>query len=571
MTRRTGAVLVVVTLWLGSTAAVSRAQESAAAPRPDQVAPEAEFPTAPVEVDGTLLFPVRGVSAFPAAERAAAIAKRVASLGADPNFDPRALRTQEIDLGTVVVGGDLRVMVVTDADAQIEGVGRNVLAEAYRQRIGAAIEEYRRARTAASLLAGGKRALVATAILAILLVLVVRLARRLDALIERHVRRRFASLGIQSLQLVSAERIWGALRGALRGARALAILALVFFYMEYVLGLFPWTRASAHRLGGYVIGPLASMGRALVAEIPDLIFLAILVVVVRFALRLIRLFFDAVARQEVTFAQFDPAWAWPTYRLVRVAVVAFAVVVAYPYIPGSGSAAFKGISVFLGVIFSLGSSSTIANIIAGYTMTYRRAFRVGDRVRIGEAMGDVTEIRLQVTHLRTVKNEEVIVPNSSILNSEIVNYSTFARAQGLILHTTVGIGYEVPWRQVEAMLLLAAERTTGLLREPPPFVLQKSLGDFAVNYELNASCDDAQAMAPLYTALHRNVLDVFNEYGVQIMTPAYEGDPEQPKVVPKEQWHASPAAAKRTGEATFIHDASPVSPALGGSHETPRS
>jgi small-conductance mechanosensitive channel len=146
-----------------------------------------------------------------------------------------------------------------------------------------------------------------------------------------------------------------------------------------------------------------------------------------------------------------------------------------------------------------------------------------------------------VTHVRTPKNEEVIVPNSSILNQEVTNYSSLAKTQGLILHSVVGIGYETPWRQVEAMLLLAAERTPGLLRAPPPFVLHKSLGDFAVNYELNVYCDDAQAMMRLYTELHRQILDVFNEYGVQIMTPAYEADPAQPKVVPRDQWTLPPA------------------------------
>jgi small-conductance mechanosensitive channel len=181
-------------------------------------------------------------------------------------------------------------------------------------------------------------------------------------------------------------------------------------------------------------------------------------------------------------------------------------------------------------------------MIAGYMMTYRRAFRLGDRVKIGDTVGDVAEMRLQVTHLKTVKNEEVIIPNSTILNNEVVNYSSLARKEGLILHTTVGIGYETPWRQVEAMLLLAAKRTPGLMTEPAPFVRQRALGDFCVTYELNAYCGDAQAMGLLYTAMHRNILDVFNEYGVQIMTPAYEGDPEVPKVVPKEQWYSAPAA-----------------------------
>jgi small-conductance mechanosensitive channel len=203
------------------------------------------------------------------------------------------------------------------------------------------------------------------------------------------------------------------------------------------------------------------------------------------------------------------------------------------------------VSLFLGIVFSLGSSTAIANIIAGYMMTYRRAFKVGDRVRIGDIVGDVIEVRLQVTHLRSVKNEEIVVPNSQILSSDVLNYSSLARTDGLILHTEVGIGYETPWRQVEAMLVAAAERTSGLLTEPRPFVLLKKLGDFAVVYELNVYCQEARTMNALYTALHRNILDVFNEYGVQIMTPAYEGDPQEPKVVPPARWFTEPASDSR--------------------------
>jgi small-conductance mechanosensitive channel len=283
------------------------------------------------------------------------------------------------------------------------------------------------------------------------------------------------------------------------------------------------------------------MGTGLLEAVPGLVFIALLAVVTRYLLRLLWLFFAALQQGRVTLAGFDPDWAAPTYRLVRILAVAFAVVVAYPYIPGSGSEAFKGISLFLGVMFSLGSSSAISSIVAGYTMTYRRAFRVGDRVKIGEHVGEVVQTRLIVTHLRSPKNEEIVIPNSVIMNQEVVNYSTIAREQGLILHTTVGIGYETPWRQVEAMLLEAAGRTPGLRKEPPPFVLERALGDFAVTYEINAYTEDPRAALRQYAALHRNILDVFNEYGVQIMTPAYEGDPPVPKVVPKDQWFAPPA------------------------------
>ena len=252
---------------------------------------------------------------------------------------------------------------------------------------------------------------------------------------------------------------------------------------------------------------------------------------------------SGIERRAINFDGFEPEWASPTFRIVRIAVIGFAAVVAYPYIPGSQSEAFKGISLFFGLVFSLGASSVVANILAGYSLIYRRTFKVGDRVKINDVVGDVASMRLQVTHLRTVKNEDVIVPNSVILTSQVVNYTSYAATDGLILHTTVGIGYEVPWRQVEAMLLMAAGRTPGLRPTPAPFVRQRSLGDFAVSYELNVYCGDAHAMLALYSALHQNIQDVFNEYGVQIMTPAYESDPSSAKVVPRDQWYQAPARA----------------------------
>jgi small-conductance mechanosensitive channel len=254
-----------------------------------------------------------------------------------------------------------------------------------------------------------------------------------------------------------------------------------------------------------------------------------------------RLFFDAVGSGRTPLRGFDAEWARPTYHIVRILVILLTLVIAYPYLPGSGSAAFQGLSIFAGLMLSLGASSAMASLIAGYTVTYRRAFRVGDRITVGDFTGEVSEVRLMVTHLRTAKNEEVVVPNSVVLQSHVVNYTKLAKTHGLILHTTVSIGYEIAWRQVEAMLLLAAERTSGLSRDPQPFVLEKALGDFAVTYELNVYVESASGMLQRYAELHRNILDVFNEYGVQIMTPAYEGDPEQPKIVPKEQWFPTPA------------------------------
>lgn len=519
---------------------------ASAAPPPGTTPPASveaaeEITTAPVILDGVELFRVRGVSAFPAERRAQAIAERIEQLAQDRAISPEKLRVVEAEDRSKILAAERMVMAAFDADAQLEGVGRPVLAQVYAARIVEAVKAYRQDRSPRVLLMNTAYA-VGAMLLLVLALLGVRWAfPRLDAALERRYKAKLHDLQIQSFRILQAEQLWAGLHGTIRTLRLLLVLVLLYLTAHFVLGLYPWTRSFAQRLFALLLGPLQTMGAAVVDAIPNLLFIAILIIVTRYLLKLVRLFFAGIEHGTVTLAGFDREWAWPTYRIVRLLVIAFAVIVAYPYIPGSGSAAFQGVSIFLGVIFSLGSTSVIANVIAGYTMTYRRAFKVGDRIKIDEHIGDVAERRLLVTRLRSPKNEEIVVPNSVILNSSVINYSTLARQGGLILHTTVGIGYETPWRQVEAMLLQAAERTPGLLKQPPPFVLQKSLGDFCVTYEINVYCDQPASMAALYTALHRNILDVFNEYGVQIMTPAYEGDPEQPKIVRKDQWFAAPA------------------------------
>ena len=531
--------LCVLVLLLAGAVGAAQAQEAGGLPAGDGVS------TAPVELDGTVLFRVRGVSALPASERARVIHDRIVAVAANPAIPVDALRVVQTDGAIRILAGDQPILGVVEADASLEQVTPTELSAALLYRLREAISTYRAARSPAAL----RRAMISTALATILLCAVTAAVlwfwRWVDRFLTRRLHTRIHSVGIQSFEVVRADRIWAAVRNALIGLRTILLLAIFLTYLGYVLGQWPRTRGFARDMVGFALAPLETIGQGLVANIPSLVFLAVLFFFVRFALKLVRLFFEAVSRGTVVLSGFDAEWGQPTYKIVRVLIVAFALVVAYPYIPGSESDAFKGVSLFLGIVFSLGSSTAIANIIAGYMMTYRRAFKLGDRVRIGDIVGDVIEMRLQVTHLRSVKNEEIVVPNSQILSSDVLNYSSLARTDGLILHTEVGIGYETPWRQVEAMLRAAAERTSGLLTEPQPFVLLKKLGDFAVVYELNVYCQEVRAMNALYTALHRNILDVFNEYGVQIMTPAYEGDPTEPKVVPRARWFTEPASDPR--------------------------
>jgi small-conductance mechanosensitive channel len=543
--RFNGACVMVLLFLFQASAAIAQAPEPESEIEAAEVA--APDPVAPVTIDGTVLFSVRGASALPAEERAARIAAAIKKVARDVSFDPANLALVEDGPFTSIMAGDTRVLAVVDADAHLEDLDRNTLAVVIAERLRQAIEEYRADRRPEALMSGGLRALGATVVMLLIVVALRRLWRGVDSRLAAHVERRLRAMGVESLQAGGSERAGSVLRSTLGAIRAVVMIVALFLYLHVVLGLFPWTRPLHAQVKGWFLDPLRVIGQGVVEAIPNLIFLVILFLLVRWLLGLIRLFFFAVERGSVTLSGFDPEWAQPTFKIVRVLVILLGVVVAYPYIPGSSSAAFKGVSIFAGVIFSLGSSSVISNLIAGFAMTYRRAFRIGDRVRIGEVVGDVAEVRLQVTHLRTPKNEDVVVPNSMILGGEVVNYTTLAKSRGLILHTTVGIGYETPWRQVEAMLLMAAARVDGLLREPAPFILQKGLGDFCVTYELNVYCDQPHAMPQLYTGLHRAILDVFNEYGIQIMTPSYEGDPEQPKVVPRDQWFAAPAAPPSEG------------------------
>jgi len=520
-----------------------------AAPAQDAV-PAGEVPVAPVQLDGRTLFSVRGVSAYSAEERAAAIAERIRDLAADPTFDPATLQAEEIAGGGRIASKDGRlVMNIYDADSVHEGFSREGVSAAVLLRVRQAIAEWRAARTPEALTTSLLHSLGALLALVFGLALVIVGARRIEARLEQRYRARLPRLGIGSFEILRAERIWTALRALTALLRLLLCMVLAFVCLRYALGRFPQSRGLADSLDDLVMGPVERLGVGALNFLPDLLFLIILWFIARWFIRLTYLFFQAVERGTVKPANFEPEWAMPTYRLVRLAIIAFALVVAYPYIPGSESGAFKGVSLFLGVLISIGSSSAISNIVAGYMLTYRRAFRVGDRVRIGDVVGEVTDVHMQVTHLRTNKNESVTIPNSTILGGQVINYSTLAARDGLILHVTVGIGYETPWRQVEAMLLLAAERTQGLMRTPPPFVQQLALGDFAVTYELNAHCDAPHKMVSLRSAMHRSVLDLFNEYGVQIMTPAYEADTEVPKLVPREKWFTEPAARLGTERA----------------------
>jgi len=247
----------------------------------------------------------------------------------------------------------------------------------------------------------------------------------------------------------------------------------------------------------------------------------VIIVIFRYVLRGIRFLKNEVENGKLSLPGFFPEWANPTYQLLKVIIYAFMLIVIFPYLPGSDSPVFQGVSVFLGVLFTFGSSGSLSNVVAGLVLTYMRLFKIGDRVKIGEVEGDVIEKSLLVTRIRTIKNEIISIPNSTVMNGYTVNYSSDSADKGLIIHTTVTIGYDVPWKEMHKALLNAADRTNLLLREPNPFVLQTSLDDFYVSYQINAHTKDPNKQAAIYSQLHCNIQDCCYEAGIEILSPHY--------------------------------------------------
>lgn len=492
---------------------------------------------APVKLDGKSLFYVRGISSYPAELRAATISKRIRKAASDRSISIDSVKLITLEDRTMVFAGKEFIMNLYNPDAVNEGIDLAALSSIIHQRIVDAVRLFRHDRTQSVLFKKLLYAVGAIIILLVLLKLFLWLFKLINNSLENRIRKRVESVEDRSFKLIRSGQIWNIFHKLVNIIRFFIILLLSAALILYLLDLFPWTKGVRVFITNIFINPLRTFGLGLYNFLPSLAFLIIIFLVTRYILKLVNLLASRVDKGSIVIRNFDSEWAKPTVRIVKISIIAFSIVVAYPYIPGSGTNAFKGISVFIGLIFSLGSSSFIGNLIAGYSMIYRRAFKKGDLIKAGEHIGFVEEQQILVTRLRSFKDEEIVIPSSVLLNSNILNYSSRAKKSGVILHTKVGIGYETPWRQVDAMLKLAAERTEGLLKDPAPFVLKESLGDFAVNYEINAYCQDISQILFIYNSLHQNILDIFNENDVQIMTPAYMKDPEAPKVVPKDKWN----------------------------------
>ncbi|MEP7327371.1 MAG: mechanosensitive ion channel family protein [Gemmatimonadota bacterium] len=476
-------------------------------------------PRAPVVLLFDTLFYLHSrLGPFSPEQRAATASARLAQFRGAIASGRDTLRVEEVEGHSEIIAGDQVLMTVLDADAKPTGKPRAEVAQTYVAAIRAAAFAAAKSTGLRALAVDTLFAVATTAALLLLLRLLVFVFRRLYAFLAGP---RIPALRIQKLELLSGRRLGEALTVLARVIRAILTILVFYFYVPLVLSFFPGTAPYSRRIVGYIVTPLESVWTGFLAYLPKVFFIVVIVLVTRYILKLVRLIFLAMASGALTFRNFHRDWAIPTYNIVRFLIIAFAVVVMFPYLPGAGSDAFKGVSLFVGVLFSLGSSGAVGNIIAGVVLTYTRAFQIGDRVKIGETVGDVMQRTLLVTRVRTIKNVEVTIPNGTVLGSQVINYTSQAADRGLILHTTVTIGYDAPWKQVHELLIAAAKATPEVLADPAPFVLQTSLDDFYVTYEINAYTNDASVMARTYSALHQNIQDRFNEGGVEIMSPHY--------------------------------------------------
>lgn len=471
--------------------------------------------------DETLFVIYDRIGAFTPQERARAITERLAQLAKDPFTAIYPVTVVDHGATSDLVYDDIVVMTVTDRDAQPTGKTRQEVAAECVRKIQAALSKSRQHSTFRTLLVDGALALLDTIVLVALLILFHKTFPKIYGKIDGWRGTAIRPIKIQRVELLSADQIAAALTGIAKTVRIGAVLILLYIYLTTVLGIFPWTRGISMTLIEAVLTTLRAIGEAFASYIPDIVSIAVIVVVARYILKIIGLVFAGIGKGAIRLKGFHQEWAEPTYKIVRFLVIVFTTIAVFPYIPGSQSEGFRGISVFLGLLISLGSAAAIGNVVAGVVLTYMRPFRIGDRVKIADTTGDVVEKTLLVTRVRTIKNVDVTIPNAMVLSSHLINFSSIARTQGLILHTSVTIGYDTPWRKIHELLITAARATTHLLTTPEPFVLQTSLNDFYVTYEINAYTDQPNLMATIYAELHQNIQDTFNEAGVEIMSPHY--------------------------------------------------
>jgi len=364
-------------------------------------------------------------------------------------------------------------------------------------------------------------AVVIVIVQVILIWLVWFLVKKLSAKIEAGAGSRIKPLTIRNYKLLSAKQITDVILFSLRILKYLITIFQLFITVPIVFSLFPATEDLASGIFGIVFDPIKTIVLGVIKYIPNLITIIIILLVIKYVIRALKFFAKQIANEKVKLPGFYADWAWPTFNLLRVLLYAFTVALVYPYLPGSESRIFQGVSVFVGLIVSLGSSSSIGNLVAGLVITYMRPFKIGDRIKIKDITGFVVEKSAFVVRLRNIKNEFITFPNLTVLNSEVINFNTSGEQEGLILHAKITVGYDAPWRDVYKILISAATKTPHIQETPKPFVLQTSLEDFYATYELNVYTKEIERVLLIYSLLYQNIQDEFRGAGISMFAPHY--------------------------------------------------
>jgi small-conductance mechanosensitive channel len=451
-------------------------------------------------------------------ERTSIVLRKLLS---EKDFDINSIRAVDGQSGTDIVASNQRIVTITERDAVSAQGNTRLVANDFILKLKYALVR-KEASADPSLLAKG---IAFCAIGFFIMVLLTAIVCRISIFANDRLRRlhdtTMQGLRIQKAELISADTLFDIGRGIIKLVQCSSIFVLLTTYILVALSFFPNTRPICDALIESARIPLSSLGDSILHYLPNLFTIVVIALLTYGTMFIARFFFCAVRDGSISFADFDPQWAEPTYKLVRFVLVFFGLVCALPYLPSWDSPAFKQLGLLVGVLISFGSSSAVSNVMAGVVLTYTNAFRVGDRVRLADSVGDVIEKTLFVTRLKTPKGEIVSIPNGPILAGSITNYSVEAETGKLILNKTVTIGYDAPWRKVHEALLSAARKTPDLLAEPEPFVLQRSLDDFYVTYEINAYTDHPHHMLETYSNLNANIQDSFFEAGLEIMSPHF--------------------------------------------------
>jgi small-conductance mechanosensitive channel len=478
---------------------------------------------ADVIIDGrTILTVYQPIGAATPQVRAERIAKRIVAVAMDTKILPESVAVQPAQEWTEISAGSVVIMAVTDLDAKMAGEPRKQLASDSAGKIRQALLNYRRDHNWNTTLRAIIYTVVATAILLALAWSFRKLRLAGRSRFEKWLESRKTDTEGKKTALQVAVSYALSLAVAVGTViRWLLLIALLQAYVTVVLSFYPGSRYISNAINSWIVAALEGMGQSALEYIPNLVVIAVVAAVASQVIRLISVIFGEIGKGNLAFPGFYPEWAEPTSRLIRALVLVLVIIIIFPYLPGSKSPAFQGVSIFVGVLLSLGSSSAVANAIAGIILTYMRSFVVGDWVRIGETVGEVVEKNALVTRIVTPKREIITIPNATVMNGSVMNYTREAKNGGVIFHTTVTIGYDAPWKTVHQLLMDAAGATQHILNTPAPFVLQTALNDFYVSYELNAYTDVPVEMQFIYSELHENIQDRFNAAGVEICSPHF--------------------------------------------------